>query len=160
MSWQSQAACRGKWELMYDGDASKAIALCARCPVSRQCQKESVKSEEQHGVWGGLTWEARMFMCPTCGGAKLPMKLGCDKHAVDRGKYVLENVAGEGAVTRSSRLSTQTNPNCPLPRYISHHTGRAYRAGCKCEASLAKALEYMKRTSDKKKLMIESGIDK
>lgn len=151
-TWHSRANCKGKSELMFNGDVPSAIDICKRCPVFVECQKESVQNEEHFGVWGGLIWEARMFMCPVCGIAKLPMKIACDDHIDERGEYLIEKLDGnDESVDRASRLSTQTNPDCPLPQYVSHHTGRAYRAGCKCEASLAKALEYIKRTNDKKK---------
>lgn len=68
--WQNDAACRGEDLVLFfgpDGERQperdirerKARAICARCPVLRQCQDYSVNSFEQHGLWGGLTTDER-----------------------------------------------------------------------------------------------------
>lgn len=38
----------------------KAKALCATCPVIRDCLEWALTVQERHGVWGGLTEPERM----------------------------------------------------------------------------------------------------
>ena len=33
----------------------KAKAICARCPVQRQCLDAALRNREATGIWGGLT---------------------------------------------------------------------------------------------------------
>jgi WhiB family redox-sensing transcriptional regulator len=33
---------------------STAKAICATCPVRRECRQYALKASEEHGVWGGL----------------------------------------------------------------------------------------------------------
>lgn len=37
-----------------EGKADAAKAICADCPVKRQCLKYALKAPEEYGVWGGL----------------------------------------------------------------------------------------------------------
>lgn len=60
--WRDDALCHGKWELFdatYEGsntneyvDVEKALAICAECPVKRQCR--SAGRKEPQGIWGGV----------------------------------------------------------------------------------------------------------
>lgn len=34
-------------------------SMCAGCPVRRQCLEHAIATEEQHGIWGGLTTKER-----------------------------------------------------------------------------------------------------
>ncbi|MFR9802787.1 WhiB family transcriptional regulator [Pseudonocardia sp. RS010] len=61
MDWRNEAACRGQEpELFFPvGNAgpalaqtAKAKAVCARCPVRRQC-RDWARAHEDSGVWGG-----------------------------------------------------------------------------------------------------------
>jgi WhiB family redox-sensing transcriptional regulator len=36
------------------GTAAPAKAVCAACPVRRECLRHALKAPEEHGVWGGL----------------------------------------------------------------------------------------------------------
>lgn len=36
------------------GKADAAKAICAECPVRRECLRYALKAPEEHGVWGGL----------------------------------------------------------------------------------------------------------
>ncbi len=63
--WQLAARCRGRDDLFFhphgereparsDRDAA-AKALCARCPVRRECAAHALEMGEPYGVWGGFT---------------------------------------------------------------------------------------------------------
>lgn len=66
-TWQLRAACRGPESALFfppshaeakiDRDARerRAKAVCAGCPVRRQCLDYALRIGEQHGIWGGLT---------------------------------------------------------------------------------------------------------
>ena len=38
---------------------ANAKAVCAACPVARQCLEHALKAREPYGVWGGLSEEER-----------------------------------------------------------------------------------------------------
>lgn len=68
--WQFAGACRHAEPAMFfhpEGErgrarrrrAADAKAICARCPVLRQCREHALTSREPYGVWGGLTEEER-----------------------------------------------------------------------------------------------------
>lgn len=64
--WQQDAACRGADANLFfapphqetkeerQGRESQAKAICARCPVRRQCLDHALATREPYGVWGGL----------------------------------------------------------------------------------------------------------
>ncbi|PXY16573.1 WhiB family transcriptional regulator [Prauserella muralis] len=45
--------------VLWDGDtareARQAIAVCAQCPIIRDCLRTALLNGEEHGVWGGLS---------------------------------------------------------------------------------------------------------
>jgi len=57
-SWEAQAACLGHPEpeifhpIARVPDISRALAVCAKCPVTRQCAQLG-KELRATGVWGG-----------------------------------------------------------------------------------------------------------
>ena len=57
--WMERALCaQVDPELFYPeigGDARPARRICQACPVIDQCLQHSLDTEEEHGVWGGLT---------------------------------------------------------------------------------------------------------
>lgn len=64
--WTDSAACRGSGidpELFFPvsetGTAHRQVAqakaVCARCPVARQCLDWAVRTGEPEGIWGGTT---------------------------------------------------------------------------------------------------------
>jgi WhiB family transcriptional regulator, redox-sensing transcriptional regulator len=66
--WRSAAACRSADpELFFPvsgfGQALKQVAeakaICARCPVRRQCLAFALRTRQPHGIWGGMTEEER-----------------------------------------------------------------------------------------------------
>ena len=68
--WQYAAACKGVDEsVFFSPDAERgpsrrareaaAKALCAVCPVSRECLEHALTVREPYGVWGGLSVNER-----------------------------------------------------------------------------------------------------
>jgi WhiB family redox-sensing transcriptional regulator len=43
-------------------DTARAKAVCARCPVRRQCLQFALATHQVHGVWGGTTEEERRLL--------------------------------------------------------------------------------------------------
>ena len=39
---------------------ARAKAICARCPVIRECAAHAITAGERHGVWGGLSERDRL----------------------------------------------------------------------------------------------------
>lgn len=65
--WREQAACRGKETAKFfveeRGRSSlydDARAVCAACPVRQECLDFAVKHRIVHGMWGGLSYRARL----------------------------------------------------------------------------------------------------
>jgi WhiB family redox-sensing transcriptional regulator len=74
LSWYEHARCAGEdTEVFYpsrDKDTYKVIAAQAKsyclgpsgkslCPVRSECLWEAIDSDEQHGIWGGLSHRER-----------------------------------------------------------------------------------------------------
>jgi WhiB family redox-sensing transcriptional regulator len=66
--WRRLAACRdADPELFFPVSASgpsldqitQAKAICADCPVRRQCLVFALNTRQNHGIWGGMTDEER-----------------------------------------------------------------------------------------------------
>ena len=66
--WRSAAACRSADpDLFFPISASgrapeqvaEAKAICARCPVRRQCLAFALHTRQAYGIWGGMTEEER-----------------------------------------------------------------------------------------------------
>ena len=63
--WHERAACRGMGSDLFFpsiGDHKKAQAarrICAGCDVRADCLADALATNQQHGVWGGLTVRAR-----------------------------------------------------------------------------------------------------
>ena len=63
--WQLAAHCRGQTELFFHPHGEReprrsareaaAKALCARCPVRRECADHALLMAEPYGVWGGVS---------------------------------------------------------------------------------------------------------
>jgi WhiB family redox-sensing transcriptional regulator len=69
-SWRLRAACRQvDSAVFFPPDAergpaqevreARAKAICARCPVIRECATYALVAGERHGVWGGLSERER-----------------------------------------------------------------------------------------------------
>jgi len=68
--WQLSARCRGEDPDVFfhpEGERGgerrrrqrRAKALCAECPVRRQCLRHAMKLPEAYGVWGGTSEDER-----------------------------------------------------------------------------------------------------
>lgn len=69
-AWQQQGLCREVtsdiffYEEKVRGDEkrshiSQAKTVCNACPVKQECLDFSIKTNQSHGMWGGLTQEER-----------------------------------------------------------------------------------------------------
>lgn len=61
-TWRHRAACRGVGSaLFFPAGASDertieaAKEVCGRCPVSAECLEYAMDTNQQMGIWGGLT---------------------------------------------------------------------------------------------------------
>jgi WhiB family transcriptional regulator, redox-sensing transcriptional regulator len=66
--WRSAAACRSAdpevfFPISSSGKSleqiAKAKAICAGCPVGRECLAFALRTHQVHGIWGGATEEER-----------------------------------------------------------------------------------------------------
>ncbi|MEZ0449412.1 WhiB family transcriptional regulator [Cellulomonas sp. ICMP 17802] len=68
--WQFDGACRDEDQDLFfhpEGErgsarrrrAEAAKAICATCPVIKQCLEQSLAVREPYGVWGGLSEDER-----------------------------------------------------------------------------------------------------
>lgn len=46
--WFPEGRDKAYWE-------SRAISVCERCPMRRQCRERALANKEEWGVWAGLT---------------------------------------------------------------------------------------------------------
>jgi len=65
--WQDRAACRGHSAATFFAPAHferkearaarerQAKAVCAGCPVRKECLSYALRIHEPHGIWGGLS---------------------------------------------------------------------------------------------------------
>lgn len=65
--WQTRAACRGQSAAVFFAPTHferkevraarerQAKAVCATCPVRKQCLSYALRIREPHGIWGGLS---------------------------------------------------------------------------------------------------------
>lgn len=63
LSWMRDALCaQVDPELFFpdkSGSSTYAKKICNSCPVQRQCLQEALATEEDWGVWGGVSGRAR-----------------------------------------------------------------------------------------------------
>jgi Transcription factor WhiB len=60
--WQDRAACKSEPPELFDAetdqDAARALAVCAGCPVRRECFAAAAADGAASGVWGGVDLSA------------------------------------------------------------------------------------------------------
>jgi hypothetical protein len=60
--WQDRAACRSEPPEWFDAEteenAARALAVCAGCPVRRECLAAAAADRAASGVWGGVDLSA------------------------------------------------------------------------------------------------------
>lgn len=68
MDWRDDAACRDEDPELFFPIGTTGIAqeqvnaakrVCARCPVQEECLEFSLASNQDAGIWGGLTEDER-----------------------------------------------------------------------------------------------------
>ena len=68
LSWRDRAACKNSHpELFFpigsSGDALEEIdsakAICRSCPVRRDCLSFAIETNQESGVWGGMSEDER-----------------------------------------------------------------------------------------------------
>lgn len=57
--FHSQDVKGGSQTAKQRADEAKALAMCAACPVKRECKAHAFKNREGYGIWGGETQRAR-----------------------------------------------------------------------------------------------------
>lgn len=64
--WKDEGLCKGKSETFYyerDGKTvnkiKEAKAICAECPVLKECREFIKKDGDHYGIWAGLTPKER-----------------------------------------------------------------------------------------------------
>jgi WhiB family redox-sensing transcriptional regulator len=76
--WRQVAACRFiEPELFFPlstsgpalEEVAEAKAVCARCPVRRECLAFALTTRQAHGIWGGLTEQERLAEARSGAGA-------------------------------------------------------------------------------------------
>jgi hypothetical protein len=130
--WHREAACRGllgtpEWAAAFfptDGDpdnhGAAAKAVCATCPVWRDCLTEAVDRRERTGIWGGA------------GGAQLRTLARARRRGADAWEVALaDHRVDLDDIAAGRRPAGATNANgagatCGL--------AVTYSRGCRCEA--------------------------
>ncbi len=75
-AWMRAAACRGMPPARFyppsGAPADDALAVCAGCPVSDECDRYATETGEVHGIWGGRleTERTRQRVISSMGGAR------------------------------------------------------------------------------------------
>jgi WhiB family transcriptional regulator, redox-sensing transcriptional regulator len=70
MNWEARAACHGGVAALFftpEGEHGHqrelreraARAICAGCPVRRQCLESAMSADIRYGLWGGLSEDER-----------------------------------------------------------------------------------------------------
>lgn len=60
-NWVAKAACGGRTDLERLFFPEKGVptsiakALCAQCPVKRECLDFALETDQRFGIWGGLS---------------------------------------------------------------------------------------------------------
>lgn len=62
-SWEPYGACLGCDPALFfperGSPCQQAKAVCAGCPVQRECLEFAVRTNQQFGIWGGLSRRER-----------------------------------------------------------------------------------------------------
>src|SRR5215470_19160422 len=92
--WRSLAACRSAdpdlfFPISSTGQSiaqvAEAKAICAGCPVQRECLAFALRTHQVHGIWGGLSEQERYPRSAAPAGVKHRQAAEVDTvHAPDR----------------------------------------------------------------------------
>ncbi len=65
-AWHKHAACRGVGAKVFFPDRGESLelarAICATCPVARECLDEALRDRDTHGIWAGTAYRQRLKM--------------------------------------------------------------------------------------------------
>ena len=63
LEWQLEAVCNqtdpDAFFPAYPNQARRAMMVCAKCPVKKECYDYAIKNNEEYGVWGGVDFTYR-----------------------------------------------------------------------------------------------------
>jgi WhiB family redox-sensing transcriptional regulator len=61
VSWMGAAACANKGPDSWFSEVHpvEALRVCSECPVRDACLDYALSTNQEHGIWGGLTQEER-----------------------------------------------------------------------------------------------------
>jgi WhiB family transcriptional regulator, redox-sensing transcriptional regulator len=125
--WRSLAACRfADPDLFFPISSSgpsvaqvvQAKAICAGCPVQRQCLAFALRTHQVHGVWGGLSEQERY---PLRSATLVGVEPG---HAVDVDTVNAADLRDDHAHTRAVAAAEHGS------RSVQADDGPDDRAGC------------------------------
>lgn len=64
--WRSRAACVGYPNGLFfptveapESQVERAMGVCARCEVSKECLRYALETNQRSGIWGGTSEEER-----------------------------------------------------------------------------------------------------
>ena len=67
--WVADTACRDfpewSWFPISGSPAAKIVAACDACPVRAECLTDALEHDEQYGIRGGMTRDARLRLAET-----------------------------------------------------------------------------------------------
>jgi len=91
IDWQSGAVCRDMNPEIFFPDQfalvdPTAVAACQRCPVQSDCLQWALDTDQEFGVWGGLTEDQRRYInttrsrvrCPDCRSDRVIEQTRCE----------------------------------------------------------------------------------
>ena len=62
--WRNRARCLHAEPALFfpttQADTEAALAVCAQCPVRRDCYEDAGGRGEEWGIWGGEVWDRRV----------------------------------------------------------------------------------------------------
>ena len=70
-SWTDEKSCNDFWDgfRKYTDERNaregKAKAICGACAVRAECLEYALKTDQEHGIWGGLTEAERRTLRPS-----------------------------------------------------------------------------------------------
>jgi len=161
--WTDDAACKGHdtdlWFATDLAGVTAAAAICADCPVRRDCQAWADSNDEAHGIWGGWTPPQRRNLargrkpgpaitvrdrvCIDCGGTwrhhgtRPPLRCP-DCRILHHGVCTADGCDRPAASPGDSLCRPCENARTEMLRGAVHGTARTVLAGCWCSACRAR----------------------
>ena len=107
--WQFEGACRDADQDLFfhpEGErgsarrrrAEAAKAICATCPVIKECREQSLTVREPYGVWGGLSEDERAAVLAQ----RRPRQPASADHPLDQSPLPVGTTRREGLSRRAS----------------------------------------------------------